>query len=200
MESLSRLISVLSIALIALYVPVYGQTCTPSMLSTFTPCMNFITNSSTNGTSPSSNCCNSLRSLASNGTECLCLIVTGNVPFQLPINQTLAISLPRACNMSGVPLQCKASGAPLPAPGPAAFGPSLSPKASPSNSPEASTVPEAVSPAPVADTTPALAPPSQTTTNSGIRPIVNPSSANPSHSLSPAFLVAVFVAIALKYY
>lgn len=90
--------------------PVFGQIstpCTPSMLTTFSPCMNFITNSSTNGTAPSADCCNSLRSVMSNGTDCLCLIATGSVPFQVPINRTLAISLPRACNMPGVPLQCK---------------------------------------------------------------------------------------------
>ncbi|XP_042026759.1 uncharacterized protein LOC121773903 [Salvia splendens] len=43
----------------------------------------------------------------SNGQDCLCLIVTGGVPFQVPINPTLAISLPKACNQSGVPLNAK---------------------------------------------------------------------------------------------
>ncbi|MCI21121.1 non-specific lipid-transfer protein, partial [Trifolium medium] len=42
----------------------------------------------------------------------------------------LSIFLPQACNLNGLPAQCKASGAPLPAPGPAIFGsnvPSLPP-------------------------------------------------------------------------
>ncbi|KAM0031450.1 putative bifunctional inhibitor/plant lipid transfer protein/seed storage helical [Helianthus debilis subsp. tardiflorus] len=102
--------------------PVYSQIttpCSPTMITSFTPCLNFLTNSTTNGsTTPTSDCCNSLKTLTSRGTDCLCLIVTGSVPFQIPINRTLAISLPRACNMPGVPLQCKApAGSPIPAPG-----------------------------------------------------------------------------------
>lgn len=102
--------SILAIALVALVVPVYGQIttpCNPSVLSSFTPCMNFLTNSTSNGGSPTTDCCGALKNLTSNGLDCLCLIVTGSVPFQLPINRTLAISLPRACNMAGVPVQCK---------------------------------------------------------------------------------------------
>ncbi|KAL0437458.1 UNVERIFIED_CONTAM: hypothetical protein Sradi_0453700 [Sesamum radiatum] len=44
-------------------------------------------------------------------------LITGNVPVSIPfINANLAISLPRVCKNS-VPLQCKASGVPLPPPG-----------------------------------------------------------------------------------
>ncbi|RLM65130.1 non-specific lipid-transfer protein-like protein [Panicum miliaceum] len=39
--------------------------------------------------------------------DCACLILTGNVPFSLPINRTLAISLPRICSSMSVPLQCR---------------------------------------------------------------------------------------------
>lgn len=212
--ALSRSLPALAIAFIALIVPVYGQittACSPTMLSNFSPCMNFITNSTGNGTSPTIDCCNSLRSIASNGTGCLCLIVTGSVPFQIPINRTLAISLPRACNMPGVPLQCKASASPVPAPGPATLAPTQSPGTSPSAvSPTASSVPEALSPAtnaltPESDATPALTPPSTVssdapTTNSGSRPVVNPSAANPSYSFSPSFLLAVLGATLFKYY
>ncbi|KAL2463839.1 non-specific lipid-transfer protein-like protein [Forsythia ovata] len=154
--------------------------CTPSMISTFTPCMNFVTNSSLNGTSPPSDCCNSLKSLMNTGKDCFCLIATGSVPFNLPVNRTLAISLPRACNMPGVALQCKASGSPVPAPGPAAFGPTMSPKAAPSPTSEAPTSPEPLSPTlgPAADATPT--PPSPTTGNTGNRAGVTPSAAQPS--------------------
>ncbi|KAK4757668.1 hypothetical protein SAY87_018969 [Trapa incisa] len=83
--------------------------CTASMISSFTPCINFVTNSSPNGTAPSptSECCNSFKSLMGDGMDCMCLIITGNVPFQVPINRSLAVSLPRACKMTGVPIQCK---------------------------------------------------------------------------------------------
>ena len=81
--------------------------CTASMITSFTPCINFITGSSGGGPSPTAGCCDSLRSLMSISRDCTCLIITGNVPFSLPINRTLAISLPRACQSSGVPIQCK---------------------------------------------------------------------------------------------
>ncbi|KAL1806522.1 hypothetical protein ACET3Z_029590 [Daucus carota] len=186
--NLSRSLSALTMVIIVLILPVHGQintACSPSALTSFTSCINFITNSTANGTSPTTDCCNSLRAITTSSTDCLCLIVTGSVPFQIPINRTLAIALPRACNMPGVPLQCKASVAPLPAPGPAALAPTLSPGFSPSASPEASSVPEAHSPAmtPESNATPTLTPPSDTTgagaptTNSGIRPVLTPSAA-----------------------
>ncbi|KAI3927363.1 hypothetical protein MKX01_027594 [Papaver californicum] len=67
--------------------PVYGlfnTSCITSMLSGFTPCLNYITQSSGgNGSTPatpSSECCSSLKSIANSGMNCACLIVTGNVP------------------------------------------------------------------------------------------------------------------------
>ncbi|KAA8527625.1 hypothetical protein F0562_034980 [Nyssa sinensis] len=206
-----RLVPALAIALMVLIMPACGQIsspCTASMLTSFSPCMNFVTNSTINGTSPTADCCNALKSLASNGKDCMCLIVSGSASFQMPINRTLAISLPRACNMPGVPVQCKAAGAPIPAPGPVALAPTKSTGAAPSPSPKASTVPTTVPPAlaPEADTTPDLIPATPTveseapTTNSGIRPVLTPSAAKPSHSFSPSLLLAVFGVIVLKYY
>lgn len=102
---------VIAVVAMVMGAPSYGQISTPcnaSILGTFfTPCMNFLTNSSGNGTSPTTECCSALKSLTSGGMDCLCLIVTGSVPFRIPVNRTLAISLPRACNMAGVPVQCK---------------------------------------------------------------------------------------------
>lgn len=98
------------VLLISLLLSVNGQIstpCTASMLSTFTPCLNYITGSSGNGSSPTGDCCSALKSLIPTGMDCACLLVTANVPIQLPINRTLALSLPRACKMGGVPLQCK---------------------------------------------------------------------------------------------
>jgi len=209
----TRAVSALTIALTILILPIYGQIsmpCSPSMITSFTPCLNFVTNSTGNGVSPTQGCCSSLSSLMSNGTGCLCLIATGMVPFQLPINRSLAISLPRACNMPGVPLQCKAASAPVPAPGPAALGPSTSlPAPSPSTSPQASTLPLPGTPteSPDSDTTPDLTPPSTTTgggvtptSNSGSRPVLTPSAASPAYSFSPFLLLAVVGAALLKYY
>ncbi|KAL0884491.1 hypothetical protein Bca101_008472 [Brassica carinata] len=95
--------------------------CSQTMLSSVTGCMSFLTGGAS---SPTSDCCEALKTLTGTGMDCLCLIVTANVPHDLPINRTLAISLPRAC---GVPVQCKASSALLYAPGPASLGPTTSP-------------------------------------------------------------------------
>ncbi|KAL0435711.1 UNVERIFIED_CONTAM: hypothetical protein Sradi_0279000 [Sesamum radiatum] len=97
------------------------------MITTFTPCLNYVTGSSGRGSSPTEDCCNSLKSLMNDGMDCACLIVTGNVPLSIPfINRNLAISLPRLCQTS-VPVQCKASGDPLPPPGPVVLGPTPAP-------------------------------------------------------------------------
>ncbi|KAG6732877.1 hypothetical protein I3842_01G198500 [Carya illinoinensis] len=206
----SRIVPILAMVLV-LIIPVYGQIGTPcntSMISSFTPCLSFVTNSTANGNSPSAACCNSLKSLTSGSKDCFCLIVTGNVPLQVPINQSLGISLPSACNMPGVPLQCKASGAPIPAPGPVSLEPAPSPGLSPTPSPKASSVPEPISPAqaPQSDTTPLLNPPFPTvdseapTATTGSRPVLTPSAAMPSHSLSPSFLLLVLGVSVLNYY
>ncbi|CAI8604655.1 unnamed protein product [Vicia faba] len=197
--------------------PTYAQIntpCNPSTLSTlFTPCMSFLTNSSANGTSPTTQCCTALKSLTRGGMDCLCLIVTASVPFKIPINRTLAVSLPRACKMPGVPVQCKASASPLPAPGPVALGPSPSPASSPSlsgltptPSPQASSdIPSPTSSplAPQQNTNlPLLTPPSPSstsTTGSG-RSSLTPSSAMTSYNVSPSVLLITLGFLTLNYY
>ncbi|KAK7843914.1 protein yls3 [Quercus suber] len=106
----SRLVAISATLLVISAILVKGQIrtpCTTSMINSFTPCFNFITGSSNNGSSPTSDCCSSLQSLTSTSVDCACLVLTANVPVQLPINRTLALSLPQACNMA-VPVQCKA--------------------------------------------------------------------------------------------
>ncbi|XP_047166967.1 non-specific lipid transfer protein GPI-anchored 20-like [Vigna umbellata] len=217
--SLSRIAVVLAMALL-MVASSYGQISTPCNASMagsfFTPCMNFLTNSSGNGTSPTTECCSALKSLTSGGMECLCLIVTGSVPFRIPLNRTVAISLPRACNMPGVPLQCKASGSPLPAPGPVSLGPSPSPASassgfSPTPSPQGSTVlPSPTSPslAPQSDTPSSLLTPPSPSADSGNpsvstgsgRTNVTPSSAMTSYNAPPYLLFIALGFAVLKYY
>ncbi|KGN56962.1 non-specific lipid-transfer protein-like protein At2g13820 [Cucumis sativus] len=193
---LTRTIPLLAVAFAVVILPASGQInspCSPSIIARFTPCMNLLTNSTANGTSPTADCCDYLRSLTGSGMDCLCLIVTASVPFQLPINRSLAISLPQACNMPGVPVQCRASAAPIPAPGPIPLGPALSPEASPS--PQGSGIPQPVTPAqsPETDTTEFLTPPSTeggaetptstTDAGNGISPDLTPSSSTmPSYN------------------
>ncbi|CAN0898103.1 Non-specific lipid transfer protein GPI-anchored 16 [Linum grandiflorum] len=83
--------------------------CTTSMVSSFTPCINFITGSSSNGSStssPAAGCCDAFKELVAASMDCACLVVMANVPIQLPFVPPLSISLPRACKL-GVPLRCK---------------------------------------------------------------------------------------------
>jgi hypothetical protein len=92
--------------------PVSGQavatSCAASLVTSFTPCLGYITNSTNGGgSSPTADCCQSLAAVVNASTSCACLILTGNVPLGLPINRTLALTLPKACNSMSVPLQCK---------------------------------------------------------------------------------------------
>ncbi|KAF5193961.1 Bifunctional inhibitor/lipid-transfer protein/seed storage 2S albumin superfamily protein [Thalictrum thalictroides] len=205
--ALSVMVLVLSIIM-----PINGQIttpCTASMISSFSPCMGFITGSSPNGSSPTSQCCGTLRQLVSGSMDCACLLITASVPIQLPnvINRTLAISLPRACNMGGVPLGCKASAAPLPSPGTVSSGPAPSPSASGASVPTTSTIPDATSSpalAPEVDTTilaPASVPVDSDTpiaSNPGRRPVVTPNGAAKLSHISSPFLLFVVGILVLK--
>ncbi|XP_019168495.1 PREDICTED: non-specific lipid-transfer protein-like protein At2g13820 [Ipomoea nil] len=191
--------------------PLNGQIvnlpCSPSTLTSFAPCLTFVTS---NSTSPSSSCCNILKSVTSNGTSCLCFIASG-APFQVPINRNLTLSLPRACQMPSMAIQCKASGvpgAPSPASSPVAEVPTLSPKPAPgpSRDPTGDAVPKSMSPAatPKSDANPSDQTPPPSTANSGT-PAKN--SGNPPApsvasfmSVSPLISLVAFGVVTLKLY
>ncbi|KAJ8899383.1 hypothetical protein K2173_018357 [Erythroxylum novogranatense] len=190
-----------------LLISVNGQIstpCTASMISSFTPCINYVTGSSANGTSPTSTCCSTLKTLMSTSMDCTCLVLTANIPVQLPFNRTLALSLPRACNMDGVPIQCKASGSPLPAPGPVLFAPPPPATASSPLSPGASKA-VATAPSPESEATPLTpaSPPASAEAPSkpaGIRPVMLPSSTVLSYACPPAYLLMLVAIMVLKSY
>ncbi|PIA31718.1 hypothetical protein AQUCO_04900184v1 [Aquilegia coerulea] len=183
-------------ALVVLLVPAYGQInppCTTSMVNSFAPCLSFITNGNSTS-SPTAPCCSSLKSLTTASTDCACNILTGNVPFQIPINRTLAVALPQACNSSSMPLQCKVGGL-APAPAPVSFGPSPLPSAA-TPTPEASSVPGALSPTAEPDTpsttlTPGSSPSGTSTPD--VRPTVTPP--NSAASFSTISLPSVLVSL-----
>uniref|UniRef100_A0ACD5UZ36 Uncharacterized protein n=1 Tax=Avena sativa TaxID=4498 RepID=A0ACD5UZ36_AVESA len=161
-----------ALVLLALFTPapVSGQavatSCTASLITSFTPCLSYITNSTNGGgSSPTTDCCRSLAGVVNASTSCACLILTGNVPLGLPINRTLAVTLPKACNSMSVPLQCKDTSAQLPAPGPVAVSPAMPPL--PPMTPEL--------PSPTAD--PTVPPPPSSQSQGQTRPQVVPSSA-----------------------
>lgn len=194
--ALSNIFHALFLASLIVNTQVLGQIttpCTTPVTNMFTPCMNFLTNSTSSGTSPTSDCCNALKTVTTAGFDCLCLLFTASVPFQLPVNRTVAAQLPRACNMPGVPVQCKgAAGAPLPAPGPAAFAPNQSP--SPSSG---SALPRPVSPA-FAPSVDSDVPTTTGPNTPAIRPAVTPTSAAQSTSFSHGFILVALVGLAMK--
>ncbi|KAI5680243.1 hypothetical protein M9H77_01470 [Catharanthus roseus] len=216
------LVFFLSICLLFIY-RINGQIstpCTASMITSFTPCLNFITGSTANGqSSPTQDCCDSVKSMVADSVDCGCLILTGNVPLSLPFNRTLAISLPQICN-GGVPLRCKSSGVPLPAPGPALFQPPPPPTSHPPFATHAPAYPPRISPraskasssttlapTPVDETTPASPPKTSHTlapgAHPGIKPIFNPAAGGSSsasaltYHFSPLFLMFVAIAVLL---
>ncbi|PUZ68586.1 hypothetical protein GQ55_2G040300 [Panicum hallii var. hallii] len=176
----------------SLAAPASGQggaaSCTASLITSFTPCLNFLTNSTNGGGSaPTQDCCRSLAALVNASTGCACLILTGNVPLGAPINRTLAVTLPKACDSAAVPLQCRDTSAQIPAPGPVAAG---APSAAlPPLPPATPATPEPEAPAPpVVDPT-GTAPVSQGQT----RPMVLPSSAWRASDHAPATAALVLL-------
>nr|QPK41132.1 alpha-amylase inhibitor [Solanum tuberosum subsp. andigenum] len=200
--SISFLSCIIVLAILPINAQIVTSPCTATMLTSFTPCLNFLSNG--NGTAtPSPGCCNALRTMMGNGSACLCVIATGGIPFQIPINPNTTMSLPRACNMARVPLQCQASTPPAAAPGPVGTeAPSASPTSAPS--PKGTTAFNPMSPAlaPQADVIPTVTPPSPSATNSGRRQNPNTPSAAPSvgYGFSPLAFIAAFGAIAFMLY
>ncbi|XP_022145882.1 non-specific lipid transfer protein GPI-anchored 2-like [Momordica charantia] len=181
--------------------------CTASMINNFTPCFNVITGSSNNGSSQKESCCTTLRSLSGISMDCACLLLTANVPVPLPINAALALILPTSCNITNLPAQCKASGSPLPSPGPISLGPTALPPTA-AASPLSPQVSKAVVVAPAAESSQPQAQPPQltpayppvessqapTATHHRIRPVLAPSASAPS-CFRPPFLFLVSIAL-----
>ncbi|KAF8732159.1 hypothetical protein HU200_016128 [Digitaria exilis] len=168
LKELKLLAMAMAVAIMALVVvppgsPLAGPlTCTTSLISSFAPCLNFVINSTA---SPTADCCRSLGALMKASSGCACLILTGSVPLGVPVNRTMAINLPRACNNASVPLQCRntaAGSAEAPAPGPVADAPAPSSLLAPSLAPLPVETPATEAPAPAATVEPtATAPVSQ---------------------------------------
>ncbi|XP_020971145.1 non-specific lipid-transfer protein-like protein At2g13820 isoform X2 [Arachis ipaensis] len=82
-----------------------SSSCT-STLTSLSPCLNYIMGSSS---TPSSSCCSQLSSVVKSSPQCLCSVLNGGGSnLGIPINQTLALSLPSACKVQTPPVsQCK---------------------------------------------------------------------------------------------
>ncbi|KAK3193747.1 hypothetical protein Dsin_025057 [Dipteronia sinensis] len=114
------------------------QGCT-NALSSLAPCLNYITGNSSN---PSYSCCSKLGDVVQSSPQCVCSVLNGVVPsLGININQTLALSLPGACQVQTPTInQCKAASGPTTSATTPAGSPTSSP-AEPADTPSASTVP-----------------------------------------------------------
>ncbi|KAI9119429.1 hypothetical protein K1719_010104 [Acacia pycnantha] len=112
-----------------------AQSSCTSALTSMSPCLNYITGSSS---SPSPTCCSQLSSVVQSSPQCLCSLLNGGgSSLGITINQTLALSLPGACKVQTPPVsQCKAAGN-------APTTDSNAPAGSPVGSPEGSIAPSA---------------------------------------------------------
>ncbi|KAF5741915.1 putative Nonspecific lipid-transfer protein precursor [Tripterygium wilfordii] len=76
-----------------------------SAITSLAPCLNYIT---ANSSTPSSSCCTQLGNVIQSSPQCLCALLSGTgFNLGITINQTLALSLPGACNVQTPPMsQC----------------------------------------------------------------------------------------------
>ncbi|KAI4378557.1 hypothetical protein MLD38_016019 [Melastoma candidum] len=96
----ARICSAIVLALATLLIAYKGEAqfngCT-RVLMTLTPCLNYV---SGNTSSPSSTCCSTLANVVQSQPRCLCLLLNGAMSsYGYNINQTLALTLPGACNV-----------------------------------------------------------------------------------------------------
>ncbi|KAF7146494.1 hypothetical protein RHSIM_Rhsim04G0200200 [Rhododendron simsii] len=88
--------------------------CTNVLLS-LAPCLNYVTGASS---SPSPSCCSQLANVVQSQPQCLCTALSGGgSSLGISINQTLALELPKACNVQTPPVsECNAANGPATSP------------------------------------------------------------------------------------
>ncbi|KAK9945272.1 hypothetical protein M0R45_010794 [Rubus argutus] len=112
-----------------------AQSSCTSTLTSLAPCLNYVTGSSSN---PSSSCCSQLSNVVQSSPQCLCSLLNGGgSTLGITINQTLALSLPGACNVKTPPVsQCQSAN------GPTTSSISTPPVSSPAETPGDANTPE----------------------------------------------------------
>jgi len=101
----------LLLALAAVAVAQKPSSCTSASVS-LASCISYVTG---NAAEPSRSCCSGLASVVKTNPVCLCQLLTGSNPVGIPINQTLALAMPKACKVATPPVsQCKGAGVAIP--------------------------------------------------------------------------------------
>uniref|UniRef100_A0A2P2P8V3 Non-specific lipid-transfer protein-like protein At2g13820 isoform X2 n=1 Tax=Rhizophora mucronata TaxID=61149 RepID=A0A2P2P8V3_RHIMU len=115
----------LALALMTIHEAMAQSSCSTALIG-LTPCLGYV---SGNSSAPSSSCCSQLASVVQSQPRCLCILVNGGgSSLGVNINQTLALSLPKACNVQTPPVsRCNAANAP-------ATSPASSPVSAPADS------------------------------------------------------------------
>ncbi|GJS91272.1 non-specific lipid-transfer protein-like protein [Tanacetum coccineum] len=129
-----------------------SSSCTSSLMG-LSPCLNFVTG---NTTTPSPSCCSQLANVVQTQPRCLCSLLNGNVPnIGVSINQTLALTLPGACQVQTPSISlCNANG---PTSGPASAP--TSPASAPTGSTDESQTTQPSEQTPEAQAPATLSPP-----------------------------------------
>ncbi|KAM5563701.1 non-specific lipid transfer protein GPI-anchored 5 [Rosa sericea] len=118
-----------------------AQSSCSSTLTSLSPCLNYITGNSSN---PSSSCCSQLSNVVQSSPQCLCSVLTGaGSTLGITINQTLALSLPGACNVKTPPINQCQSAANGPTTSSSSTPPAISPAGSSNETPADADTPEA---------------------------------------------------------
>ncbi|GLJ34005.1 hypothetical protein SUGI_0683960 [Cryptomeria japonica] len=187
-------------------------------LITLSPCTGYVTSNSST-TPPSPSCCSALSSVVQSSVVCLCQLFTSNNFLGISINQTRALALPKACNVSTPPLsRCQGitvnASAPspsvdAPAPPPSIDAPAPSPSEGGGSAADAPTSESVPSPSPsITPSTPTVVSPSSgspsaipppNSNGSGISPKgKNDPTTNEGAHFIPSIFINVFVMVIIE--
>nr|XP_043619333.1 non-specific lipid transfer protein GPI-anchored 5-like [Erigeron canadensis] len=177
-----------------------SSTCTNTLMG-LAPCLNFVTG---NTTAPSPSCCSQLASVVQTQPRCLCSLLGGNLPnIGVTINQTLAVSLPGACQVQTPPISlCNGAsngpaGAPASAPAAAPTSSTIAPTGSTGSQAEPSEETPAAE-APPASTTPSVPSGSGSGAGSKSTPSTNNNASDGSKFGAPSYLLLFALFFGMK--
>ncbi|XP_042386110.1 non-specific lipid transfer protein GPI-anchored 20-like [Zingiber officinale] len=163
--------------------------CSPSVLSTISPCISYLVG---NSTSPTSTCCSQLAVMMQGQAQCLCLILGGGIAqLGFLLNQTQAYTLPGACRISfSTARPCLGFTAPVPAGAPGE-APALAPSAT-------APTPTSGGGVPAVDFTPSVRNAGAPSQGSGSKtPPPQASTASSFYRVAPALFFVIIAAVAL---
>eukprot|EP00253_Pinus_taeda_P033663 PITA_33663 len=84
--------------------PCSSPDCTTPLISIL-PCVDYITGNNNTSSQPTNDCCLSIAAILGR-SDCLCQLFRSSDYLGFPINQTLAFSLPAACNINASAPNC----------------------------------------------------------------------------------------------